>query len=315
MNNQRPRTAVRGRRQDLDKEHMNSESGNSAENITVRRVWDIVWRRRAALACLCLAVGLAAFCVNYFMLPKRYRSQATILLTKDKTISSGIDLKAVGDLLGNKSFETTDFNYRTVLESRLMADRVFLNPAILGQYKKIKGYDSMERNKFVESQRDFLDLRIENNAIKLSFEGPTPRLAADVVNQYVRQMDLFMRESTTSKRVFLEKELKRLQGMLETNGKEADLAIGPDNKARYADLIRDRMILEQTYAFTYSEYQRTLMDEQRQDKWFAILDRGRVPDKKCHPGTIRSTVLITACTGIICCWIFVVMDLRPRKQQ
>jgi uncharacterized protein involved in exopolysaccharide biosynthesis len=293
-------------------EFMNREQGDSAGAVSMSRLWSILTRRRAAIAAITLAAAAAAFCVNYFLLPKRYLSSASMLLTKDKTISTGVDLKAVGELLGAKSFESTDFNYRIVIESRALAERVFLSPDILAQYKKIPGFRNMEDGKIVDSQREFLELRIENNAIKLSFEGPTPELAAAVVNAYFKELDAFLKDSTRRKRGFLERELKRLQTLLDEKNREADLAVGPENKSRYTELMRDRVVLEQTYALTFSEYQKTIMDEHRGDKWFYMLDSGRAPEKKCHPKTVRNTLLFAALAFCASFWLFAAVELNRK---
>lgn len=189
------------------------------ENITFKMLWSIVWRRKFLIAFLSLAVGIPVFCVNYFVLPKRWRSEGSFMFTTKTQLPSRFGVGTVSEFMSNTALSGSDYNFAAILQSRLINERVYSNPKILKQYKQMPMYRKMPLYKIVATQKDMLEAKVENKLITMSFEGPTPQLAADVINQYLDELVFFLvkakRNINHDQREFLEKQIPQTKAKLE----------------------------------------------------------------------------------------------------
>lgn len=189
------------------------------ENITFKILWGIVWRRKFLIVLLSLAVGIPVFCINYFVIPKRWRSEGSFMYTTKTELPSKFGVGTVSEFMSNTALSGSDYNFAAILQSRLINDRVYSNPKILKQYRKVPMYKEMPLYKIVATQKDMLETKVESKLITMKFEGPTPQLAADVLNQYLEELIFFIvkskRDINHEQRDFLEKQIPQTKAKLE----------------------------------------------------------------------------------------------------
>ena len=230
------------------------------ENITFKTLWNIVWRRKFFIAILSLAVGVPVFCVNYFVIPKRWRSEGSFMYTTKTALPSRFGVGSVSEFMANTAFQGADYNFAAILQSRLINERVYSNPKILKQYRKIPMYRNMPLYEIMASQKDMLESKVESKLITVKFEGPTPQLAADVLNQYLEELIYFVvkskRDVNREQREFLEKQIPQTKAKLE----QLEELIRDHEKRNPMLMTKSATEIMQRYNALNTEKDRAVMD-------------------------------------------------------
>lgn len=189
------------------------------DEVNLLDYWRVLWKRRWVIGGLCLSAVSAALVVS-LLLPKIYESTATLLPSLDSKDGGGLGalLSAAG---GAGAAQTLGINlpgtpatptdvFVAMLKSRIMADEV------------IKKFDLMQRYeaKTMDDARKALegDTKItvsKEKVIKIVVEAKDPKLAADIANYYVSNLDRLNRTLNVSKasqnRTFIERRLAETQ--------------------------------------------------------------------------------------------------------
>jgi tyrosine-protein kinase Etk/Wzc len=151
-----------------------------------------------------------------FLLPPKYRASAQILPPPEETEfagllgTTGLSIPKLSRLARGGSFlrgSTPSDLIGAILMSRTIQERV-VNACDLMKVYKIK--NSMERA--VKTLAEATKIKVsDEGVVEVSVEAPKPKLAADIANAYIEELDRFLKESNMSRgknmRLFIEKRL------------------------------------------------------------------------------------------------------------
>jgi tyrosine-protein kinase Etk/Wzc len=185
------------------------------QDVTLLDYWNVLWKRRRLLSGL-FTVAVTAGLIISLLLPKIYESTATLLPQLESNEMGGLGAllsasgagsaaQSLGISLPGAPATPVDL-FVAMLKSRIMAD------AAIKQFNLMALYET----KTLEDARRHLqeDTRIsvtKEKVIKVTVEGTSAQLAADLANFYVSQLDHLNRNLNVSKagqnRRFIEQRL------------------------------------------------------------------------------------------------------------
>lgn len=192
------------------------------DEVNLLDYWRVVWTRRWLIGGLCIAAVLAALVVS-LLLPKSYESTATLLPALEAKDGGGLAAllaatgaggaaQTLGISLPGTPATPTDL-FVAMLKSRIMADDV------IRQFQLMAYYDAetmQDARKALEA--DTTITVTKEKVVKVTVEAKDPRLAADIANFYVTNLDRLNRTLTVSKashnRQFIERRLAETQANL-----------------------------------------------------------------------------------------------------
>ena len=191
---------------------------------TLLDYWQVVYARRMRIITFCTVVVAVTLVVS-FMLPKIYESTATLLPQLESNTGLGLGL---GSLLSSSvagtAAQTLGISlpgapatpmdvFLAMLKSRIMADEVVKQFNLIERYEKTTMQDA---RKALESAISIVVTK--EKVIKVTVEEKDPKMAADIANFYVSNLERLNQTLTTSKarenRKFIEERVKETQGTM-----------------------------------------------------------------------------------------------------
>ena len=287
---------------------MPDPSPTSKRAVTFRDFFVPVWAERKRVLIISFVVGFLTLGVN-FLLPKYYRANAVILPETDKNkLSSMGSLAGLASLAGvNVSGGDISRLYPVILTSesvltevlqRRYATERFKDSVNLVQYMELdEGSTAKNLDEALIRLKSLMavSLDVKTNVVSASVEMREPRLAADVLNAALSEMDLFLREKrstgATEQRKWIESRLVQVNAELR-NAEEA-LKNFRDRNRRVTD--SPELLLEQERLSREVQIKGTIdlelrkqaeiakIDEIKQITTINVLDEGREPVKKERP--------------------------------
>ena len=204
-----------------------------------------------------IVVGLATLGIN-FLMPKYYKADATILPDTDKNrLGSMTSLAGLASLAGvNVSGSDISRLYPVILTSesvltaiveRRYASEQFKDSVNLIQYMKLdEGTPEKNLEEAIKELRELLVVSLDNktSVVNASVEMPEPRLAADVLNAALDELDLFLREKRTTSAMEQRKwiESRLVQVSVELRSAEESLK---NFRERNRQVASPQLLLEQ----------------------------------------------------------------------
>jgi len=190
------------------------------EEINLLDYWRVIWKRRWMIGGVWLSAVLAALVVS-LLLPKVYRSTATLLPSLDSKDGAGLGalLSAAGGAAGaaqtlgislpGAPATPTDV-FVAMLKSRIMADDV------IKQFDLMRLYEAKTMDDARKALEDDTTIKVsKEKVIMIVVEAKDPKLAADMANYYVSNLDRLNRTLNVSKasqnRAFIERRLAETQ--------------------------------------------------------------------------------------------------------
>src|SRR5262245_30722894 len=189
---------------------------------TLLDYWQVLYTRRAGIMAFC-AVVVAVTLVASFMMPKIYESTATLLPQLESntgfglgsllaTSAAGSAAQSLGISLPGAPATPMDV-FLAMLKSRIMADDVVKQFDLMERYEKMTMQDA---RKALESATSIMVTK--EKVIKITVEEKDPKLAADIANFYVTNLERLNQTLSVSKarenRKFIEERLKETQSAL-----------------------------------------------------------------------------------------------------
>lgn len=160
-----------------------------------------------------------------FLLSKKYQSTAQILPPSEESEfagvlgGSGLSIPRLSRLARGGSLlpgSTPSDLIAAILGSRTIQERVIITCDLMKVYKIKK---SMELAVKTLSQATKIKVS-EEGVVTIAVEAPKPKLAADIANSYINELDRFLKESNMSRgknmRIFIEKRLANALTELKT---------------------------------------------------------------------------------------------------
>jgi len=174
-------------------------------------------------------IAVLAVAVISFILPKYFMARTTILPpedTKSAGILSALSNSPLSNLLLTETSTTSDL-FVEILKSRSVLDGVLLDEYVFSKNKEkrdsltlleILGMESLEKARKKLSKKVSISASQEG-IVQIDVELRNAKLAADVANGFVKQLDEINKEKTSSRaknsRVYIENQLKLTEGKLE----------------------------------------------------------------------------------------------------
>jgi uncharacterized protein involved in exopolysaccharide biosynthesis len=269
-------------------------------------------------------VGFLTLGVN-FLLPKYYKADATILPETDKN-----KLNSMGSLAGLASLAgvnvsggdisrlypvilTSESILTAVIERRYASERFKDSVNLIQLMGLDEGSAERDLDAALSRLKSLLVVSFDNktNVVAASVEMREPRLAADVLNAALAEMDLFLREkkatSATEQRKWIESRL--VQVSTELRSAEEGLKNFREKNRRVMDspqllLEQDRLAREVQVKGTIDlelrkQAEIAKIDEIKQITTINVLDEGREPVKKERPKRATNALIgfLLAFTG------------------
>ena len=267
-----------------------------------------IWAERKKIVIIALVAGFVTLGVN-FLLPKSYKASASILPETDKSkLGSMSSLAGLASIAGvNVSggdisrlypiILTSETVLTAVIQRKYPTDR-FKDSVDLIQYMELdNGSPAKNLDEALKRMKDLLttSFDLKTNLVTASVEMPEPRLAADVMNAALSELDLFLREkrsnSATEQRKWIESRLIQVSAELRTA--EEALKNFRERNRRVSDspqllLEQDRLAREVQVKGTIDlelrkQAEIAKIDEIKQITAINVLDEGREPVKKERP--------------------------------
>lgn len=179
----------------------------------------VVWRHRWLIVGLCLVAVLTTFGIT-ITTPKVYESTATLLVPKEGGAGGLLGGLAASGLLQQvpglsvPSLTPNRDTLMSILKSRTVAQ------AVVERFRLQERYRARYLEDAIKGLQDATDVRISREGvISVKVEDTDPRLAADMANFYVEQLDRLVAEygigEAGRQRVFLTAQLARAKTDLE----------------------------------------------------------------------------------------------------
>ncbi len=263
------------------------------------------WKRILLISC---AVGIMALGVN-FLLPKSYRSTATLLPDTERSRLGTLSQFAGLASLAGVSVSGNDVPrlYPAILSSETILQGVverkyqtqkFPQPVSLIEYFEINEPSPAENlDKAVTSLKQSMavDLDAKTNIVTLSVSLPEPQLAADVLNAAIAELDTFLRTkkitSASEQRKWIEDRLKQVEQDLRNaedalrNFREKNRRVidSPTLVLQQERLAREVQVESTMYVELKKQYELAKIEEIKNLSVVNVLDEGRAPVKKDKP--------------------------------
>lgn len=190
--------------------------------VTLLDYWRVLWKRRRLIGGL-FAVSVVAALVVSLVMPKIYESTATLLPSLDSKDASGLGAllaatgagsaaQTLGISLPGAPATPTDL-FVAMLKSRIMADDVIRQFSLMAYYEAKTMQDA---RKALEG--DTTITVTKEKVVKITVQAKDPKLAADIANFYVSNLDRLNRTLNVTKasqnRMFIERRLAETQANL-----------------------------------------------------------------------------------------------------
>jgi len=295
---------------------MSDPTLTSKHEVTFREFFVPVWAERKRVLIISFVVGLLTLGIN-FLLPKYYRANAVILPETDKNkLSSMGSLAGLASLAGvNVSGGDISRLYPVILTSESVLTEVLQRRYATERFKdsvNLIQYMDMDEGSPAKNLDEALirlkslmavSLDVKTSVVSASVEMREPRLAADVLNSTLAEMDRFLREKrstgATEQRKWIESRLVQVNAELR-NAEEA-LKNFRERNRRVMDspqllLEQDRLSREVQIKGTIDlelrkQAEIAKIDEIKQITTINVLDEGREPVKKERPKRATNAVI------------------------
>jgi tyrosine-protein kinase Etk/Wzc len=204
---------------------------NNENELTLLDYWQVIYTRRLDIITFCAIVVTFALVVS-FMMPKIYESTATLLPQLESNTGLGLGtllassaagsaVQSLGISLPGAPATPMDV-FLAMLKSRIMADDAVKQLNLMQRYDKTTMQDA---RKALGSATSIVVTK--EKVIKITVEDKDPKMAADIANFYVTNLERLNQTLSVSKasenRKFIEERLKETQSALvkvENNLKE-----------------------------------------------------------------------------------------------
>jgi uncharacterized protein involved in exopolysaccharide biosynthesis len=277
---------------------------------------DIIARKWRILIFVLLATVFAV-AVSY-LLPNRYRAEATILPEAGSGKSSM--LGGFADIAAMAGVSTNEMKLSKLFPTILMSETV-LREAIFHRYTVEGSADAQNLIEFLRidqgsTEKDFdaavkemrsrleatLDYRTD--VVTVTLEMEQSQLAADVANQLLKEMDRFLRETRRTKvseqKKWLDERLSQVRTSLERaeetlkefRVKNRQTADSPQLLLEQERLVRQVQINSTIFIELTKQYEIARVEEIKNTPLVNLLDPARAPTTRYKPK--RTTIAVSA---------------------
>lgn len=198
----------------------NAPDHDSQDEVNLLDYWRVIWGRRWLIGGLFVAAVLTAMVIS-FQMPKIYESTATLFPSLESKDGGGLGAllssaggaagaaQSLGISLPGTPATPTDI-FVAMLKSRIMADEV------IKKFNLVDFYETKSMDDARKALEGATKITLsKEKIIKIVVEAKDPKLAADIANYYVSNLDRLNRTLSVSKagqnRAFIERRLAETQ--------------------------------------------------------------------------------------------------------
>ena len=288
----------------------------TSKEVAIKDVLLPVWAERKRILLISFVAGFVTLGVN-FLLPKYFKANAVILPETDKNkLSSLSSLAGLASIAGVNlsggdisrlypAIMTSESVLTSVIERKYATER-FKDSVNLIQYMELdEGTPQKDLDEALKSLKDLLSVGIDSktSVVTASVEMREPRLAADVMNALLNELDRFLREKKTSgateQRIWIESrlvqvntELRNAEEALKTfREKNRRIADSPELLLQQERLLREVQVKGTIDLELRKQAEIAKIDEVKQVTTINVLDTGREPVRKERPKRATNAVI------------------------
>ena len=249
------------------------------------------------------------------VMPWTYRAETTLLLPSQtgkglegimalSSVIAGSTVSMPADLTQSLVGRTTNFS--DILKSKTIAGMI-VDGLDLAKYYHVQSGEDL-----IPMVQKKLMVKEQKGILKVYAEDRNPRLAADMANfsvialdefnkkgniQFARRMKNFIREQLAAAKVDLSDAEEKLK-KFETQSQMVKIS---EKELMLARLMRDVKVKEAIYTMLMQEYEKSKIDEVKEELFFEVLDPAYPPKRPCVPKpflySIIALVLGGSCAG------------------
>ena len=251
----------------------------------------VIWKWRKlmiSLACLTLILTVA-LCV---LMPWTYTAITTIIIPQQQGTMLEVLSGAYENMppINHRNNFGRSKNYSDILKSYSLAEKVVDDLNLYQEYPEVKN-----KNKLVQKIKKSIKVKESKGMIKLLASSKSPKLASSIANYYILALDDFNKRGNWqfTRRVseFLRQEiadakldLDLAESKLKIFEKESHLVKISQKELKLARLLRDVEVKESVYTMLLQEYEKSRIDEAKEELFFEVLDPAKPPQ---HPSSPR----------------------------
>jgi uncharacterized protein involved in exopolysaccharide biosynthesis len=252
------------------------------------------WKEFIISFTLVIVILTGVFCV---ILPSKYRAETVLLIPQQSgkamesivalsSMMAGSSISIPSDISQSSLGRTT--NFTDILKSKTLAYMI-VNGLNLSETYHIKNKEAL-----IAIVQKKLKVKEQKGILKIYAEDRDPRLAADIANysvialdefnkkgnmQFARRLRIFTAEQLANAKVDLqtaEEKLKKFEN-------QAMLVKVSDRELLLARLMRDVKVQEAIYTMLLQEFEKSKIEEAKEDLFFEVLDPATTPKSPFRP--------------------------------
>lgn len=255
------------------------------------------------------AVALTVFVC--LLMPWTFRAETTLLLPSNSnkglegflalsSMMGGSALSMPTDITQSLVGRTTSFS--DILKSKTVAGMIIDGLNLYGYYHV------RSKERLVPVIQKKLKVREQKGLLKVYAYDSSPRLAADLANysvialdefnkkgniQAARRLKKFVSEQLAAAKVDLAEAEEKLK-KFETQSQMVKIS---EKELMYAQLLRDVKVKEAIYTMLMQEYEKSKIDEAKEELYFEVLDPAQVPRRPYVPKPFLYSVIALVLGG------------------
>jgi len=234
------------------------------------------------------------------VIPWTYRAETTLLVPSQTRGLEG--LMALSSIVGGSTMNTPTnapteisqsmlgrtMNFMDILKSKTIASMI-IEGLNLDKY-----YGARNKNDLISAIQKKLTVKEQKGLLKIYAQDRDPHLAADIANysaivldefnkkgniQYARRFKNFIREQLAAAKIDLDDAEEKLK-KFETQSQMVKMS---EKELLSARLLRDVKVKEAIYTMLMQEYERSRIDEAKEELFFEVLDPAQPPKQPYFP--------------------------------
>jgi uncharacterized protein involved in exopolysaccharide biosynthesis len=262
----------------------------------------IKWRDQIVAFVSLVVVLTVLLCM---IVPWTYRAETTILLPQQSgqalqgvmalsSMMSGSSINMPSEI--SQSLVARNSNYGDILRSNTLS-RMIIEGLDLKKY-----YPGRSKESLVQMIKKGIKVREQKGILKISFISRDRKLSADIANysvlaldefnkkgnvQYARRMKNFISEQLVTAKVDLSEAEESLK-KFETQSQMVKMS---EKELMLSRLLRDVKIKEAVYTMLLQEYEKSKIDEAKEELFFEVLDTATAPNRPYTPRPLLYAIL------------------------
>lgn len=292
------------------------QDDTDVSSLTLREILPPIWAARKQILIFSFVVGVLTLGIN-FLLPKYYKSTATLLPESERnkvtTLSQFADVAQFAGI--NVPGAEVSRLYPTLVTSETLLgsviERKYLTKRFSDSVDLVQYFDFADKTP--EEGRDLVLTGIRglmttsydarSGIVTLTLEMREPKLAAELLNSLIRELDKFMREkrisSASEQRKWIEVRLKQVEQELHSGEnvlkdfreKNRSTVSSPQLRLEEERLLREVQVKSTIYVELMKQNELAKIAEIKNTSIVNVLDPARPAIKKDRPKRALNTFI------------------------